>query len=338
MDKQIKAIHESKLYGNFIEIGAGQPLATELFNVSGSSSTVNLTLSPYSVSSQVERYGVVGHRCVSREAVEYMLEIERMHNKDLDVNFIWVSSFQLDDCSHGWIVYMYKQKKVVLHVTLPKVSRRERIRVLGKLSVQIIEYAVNEKKMDMRYIDGIWSTNDISKINLIDYYHVMNPLNCWERLETNFRNKENPIIVYKGSFNPLHDGHLSIVTHCQKKYPESPVGLMISMSTFKKGEIKNIEKRIEEINKKGLYTIITENGMFKKNIKELNTRLPGQEWVFPIGYDTYERMEKELFVISNVRYIVFDRDNKIDFDKPGYKSCEYVKFDSSLKSSDIRKK
>jgi len=331
-------VHNSDLYGNFIEIGAAQPLATVLFSTPGSSSTVNMAIFPYSKQSQTKRYGLTSYRNVSREYVEYMLEMEKMLNTNLEINFIWVSSFQLDDCAHGWIAYEYKNKKSTFHVTLPNSTRAERIVFLSEISLQILEYAVAEKTMDIKYIDGIWSTEqNVLNINMVEYYHVINPKGGWERLETQFRNNKESIIIYKGSFNPMHKGHMAIVTHCQKKYQNSPIGLMISMNTHEKGEIKNIEKRIEKINDKKLSAIITEKGLFKENIEELNNRLPNQNWIFPIGYDTYKKMEKELFEYKNVKYIVFNRDNKINFDKPEYDCCEYVKLNIQQTSSNIRK-
>lgn len=304
-----KKIHESNLYGIIIEKGTGQSLSNALFN---DPKTIHFSMSP-SEDYMIERYRNISTPLISRENVEQMLDTELLLHKSLLVNFIWVSNFELDitEGNHGWISVMYGRKKVTLHVTLPNTS--EKISILGQISVKILYYLIDEKPIDIEYIDGLWSNDaNISNINMTNYYQVINSQGVWERLESQFSNKEQPVIIYKGSFNLLNKGQMSRLSTCRKKYPNSPIGLMISFDTFNKGPIKNMEKRISAINNKKYPVILTQKGLFNENIDELNRRLPNQKWIFPIGYRLYDiiKDETDLFSYDNVTFLVFGKDGK----------------------------
>ena len=73
MDELIQKIHDSNIYGSFIEIGAGQPLANLLFGISGASKTIYETRSYYAKESQDKLIGQTAYRSVSKGKCEAIL-------------------------------------------------------------------------------------------------------------------------------------------------------------------------------------------------------------------------------------------------------------------------
>ena len=384
MKQIIKNIHDSSLYGNFIEIGAGTPLASQLFEVSGASKTINFSASPYSRFVQLERYGEdfdEKYRSVSLEAVRHIINQEVLLNSNKEVNLFWASSFQLKEepelCSHGWIGFRFVNNDLNItrqkfyHLTFPNgLDRVRMIKDLGEICVKILfnilqEYknnssaSENDGKLVLKYVDGVFCDHDLldneclkfdySKFSLDELVHdldnngyfVVNPQGSWERLETSFRNHAN-ILLYKGSFNPIHEGHLGIIKKAQEKYPDAPLALMISIKTYQKARVESesLISRIKKLtNECGLYVIIAKEGMYAENIQDLQWRLPVKtKLIFLAGWDTYIRMEDTLFEnVDDVEYLIFDRDNKMPKDIER-NNCKFITYDCPISSTILREK
>lgn len=354
---KIEEIHQSRVYGIIVEIGAGQPLAERLFDVSGASNTIHESLSAYSHLAQESRYGVDFlneiPRNVSREAVSRMIDIEasklttmKSINSDYqNINMIWVNSFQIssDGCSHGWIGVHYIHENGdsntrFYHLTINRtdLTRPEIIKEIGHVSVDILYQLINRVFECLDYVDGIFNDNkkELSlkqTIKCSNYYFVINPQGYWERLEETFRKSKNNenntdnFIIYKGSFNPFHTAHQQIIDKAKELFPGAPVGLMLSVNTYQKGQIDchSLSQRIKSLNSKGFYVIISNKGMYQENLGDLNQRLPNQHWIFPMGWDTFIRLENSEILFptdvnrANFTYLVFNRNkgfNEIKLD------------------------
>jgi nicotinate (nicotinamide) nucleotide adenylyltransferase len=59
--------------------------------------------------------------------------------------------------------------------------------------------------------------------------------------------KENTIILFGGSFDPIHKDHVSFVNTLQEKFPNALIVVMPSQNRFKESRLIPIEKRIEAV-------------------------------------------------------------------------------------------
>lgn len=288
---KITAIHNSPLFGEFIEIGCGQPLAQLLFSVSGASKTVYLSESPYSKVYYHNKYGSVD-RAISKEATERIISA---YVPNEYTNFTFASSFQVgtynDISTHGWISINDRNVTKSYHISIHEsLSRTEYIDIIAKVSLDIVYSHLTSEKLDSTYIDD-YGTNTLDIFcnhTTSDNILVFN--NGVKRLEDVFRDKKN-IIIYKGSFNPPQIAHQTIIEETMKKYPNSGVAFMINVNTYDKGEVdcKELEKRIKYINALGYAVLIQKDGYFSSAANLIRKKFK-QPIVFPVGWDTLVRL------------------------------------------------
>lgn len=92
----IEQIHQSPLYGSFIETG-GPCIAAELMKVSGASKTIRDVSIPYAKEAS-DFYKSQSCRTVSKEYIKDVLEY--CNNERI---LTYVSSFQLNGNCHGYV-------------------------------------------------------------------------------------------------------------------------------------------------------------------------------------------------------------------------------------------
>lgn len=111
------------------------------------------------------------------------------------------------------------------------------------------------------------------------------------------------MIIFPGSFNPIHDGHVEIYHHMSKVYNDS-VFLEICLNHPIKGLIDNndLNNRIHNIRCQGITNIIISNaGLFTDKVIKY-----GKNSAFIIGMDTWNRIWNTSFQsiddVDNVFY------------------------------------
>ncbi len=133
-------------------------------------------------------------------------------------------------------------------------------------------------------------------------------------------------ILYPGSWNPLHSGHLEVAHHVEKKYGVAPV-FAISRNTYDKGTISE-----EEINRRAKqFQCIGREYIFSDKVSfvEKSTIRTREESYFITGYDTIKRVDDPKYYFNSIeeknrclkiiylnswKFLVFPRNGKLKED------------------------
>ncbi len=314
----VELIHtDGNILGTFIEIGAGQPVAHELFNIGGASKTIYKAESPYSKSLQEKKYpSATKHRSVSKEFISAVIDTEMAEGfTDHKHNTYFVTSFQIADkpemLTHGWIGLRYKGVEKFYHLTLTDhgTERTKLISIIGSIGLRIL-YCKNDLKQLTELFkkeSAMYSCIDIIEGPTSNLFNLKETLSNLEsglehpitiskegkliRLED--LSRQGDLILMKGSFNPVHNHHLEIMKQTEKAYPKAIPCFSISIETYSKGnlDIQNLVRRIEMINKLGYPVIVFRGGYFLRNVSYLrNHRFIKNKIIFPLGSDTVNRL------------------------------------------------
>lgn len=147
---------DSRIYGTFAEIGAGQEVARRFFHVGGASGTVAKTISAYDMTFSDAIYGSAG-RYVSRRRLDTMLNhefnllLERLDAKVGDqrtffafADTVAARSFRRHDESHGWMGLRFQSSpraetnEIILHVRMLDPHNLAQQEALGIIGVNLI--------------------------------------------------------------------------------------------------------------------------------------------------------------------------------------------------------
>jgi len=160
---------DSKIYGTFAEIGAGQEVARRFFSVGGAAGTVAKTMSAYDMTFSDAIYGSSA-RYVSRGRLETMLDheygllIERLAAKEGPTRTFFVfadtvaaRSFRRHDESHGWMGIRFQQNpegpvsEIIAHVRMFDAENLLQQEALGVVGVNLIHGAffLSDKPEDL---------------------------------------------------------------------------------------------------------------------------------------------------------------------------------------------
>lgn len=367
LKNKIDLINKKSLLGRgiFIEIGAGgNTVASQFYSREKSSNTVYFSICPYSNESQEYYFGDSGHRSVSENQCYYMINQTKANHPDAD--FIFVSTFQMATeksvNTHGWIGIMTKNSTKYYHITIDEFSKRsELIDKISNIGIQLlIEHDIDNSVfnnidivLDENLNDDLETTINLNKYNPNCKIHLKSDQESDQmslsRFEEYSRSKEI-ILIYKGSFNPVHNDHVVLVEEAKKKYAVKKENILfsISLNTYDKGEvyIKDIINRCMIINKLGYGIVIFGSGFYLKNLNNIRKRYKKQI-VFMLGADTIQRVlepyvdEPESFNndFENVEFFIrnrkgFDIKNKLY----GIKNIEILNTEEGTESStEIRK-
>jgi hypothetical protein len=147
---------DTRRYGTFAEIGAGQEVARWFFRAGGASGTVAKTISAYDMAVSDAIYGPA-ERYVSRQRLlamldyEYPLLLERLDKKRGDSTAFFVfadtvatGSFQRHDEGHGWLGIRFQAEprqppsEIIIHVRMLDKDAERQQDALGIVGVNLI--------------------------------------------------------------------------------------------------------------------------------------------------------------------------------------------------------
>lgn len=364
----IDRIRDKGMYGVFIEAGCAGIVSHLIQMEPGASKIVYASVCPYSKDFQELEYGIT-ERSVSSNAVTNMVDtwLESNHAKNESVNFVYSSSFQIGDVdgnivTHGWICFFDKihNRFSRYHITLPsKMRRATYIEMIGDIGLHILYAGVGNVPRNC-YIDnmntiGIGVTIEKDRLNLLDsiIHSSMGKeqVVCFDggriiRLEDLYR-KHNELIVYKGSFNPLHNVHLEFAETVETRTGVRPV-FSISLDTYEKGEVdgKDLLQRIRFINDLGYAVIVINDPYFADLYLYLDRDRNMPNVRFMLGSDTFKRITTSTHQtvddfksdFNRAKFIILERDNHpSNFDQ----FIDFIDFyiqleDTSISSTQVR--
>jgi nicotinic acid mononucleotide adenylyltransferase len=158
--------------------------------------------------------------------------------------------------------------------------RKDMFRLVGELGISVI-YRNMVNKIDLMYLDvciedGEYSYLDIIKSILAtpnDMAVVLYPNGETDRLEPICRSSDN-ILIFKGSFNPPHYGHMEMMKMVEKELGVDG-SFVISLDTFGKGLVdpKDILHWFKMINDLGYRVILNRKPLFRDFVNLFNNRM-----------------------------------------------------------------
>jgi hypothetical protein len=147
---------DTKRYGTFAEIGAGQEVARRFFQVGGAAGTIAKTMSAYDVTFSDAIYGPAD-RYVSRKRLQTMLDheyhllLERLDAKlgsertfFCFADTVAARSFKQHSESHGWLGVRFQTQprsepsQIIIHVRMLDEANVDQQEVLGVIGVNLL--------------------------------------------------------------------------------------------------------------------------------------------------------------------------------------------------------
>jgi hypothetical protein len=112
----------------------------------------------------------------------------------------------------------------------------------------------------------------------------------WSRMEDLARGQSG-LIILRGSFNPIHDGHLQMMKLTQEAYPDYKPAFLISINNFDKPAVQPNDAiaRAKVINELGYPVIFSAQPYFNNSSNTISGRWKDLNIIYPVGYDTINR-------------------------------------------------
>jgi nicotinic acid mononucleotide adenylyltransferase len=337
MENIIQQINESDTFVRILEVGAGVPIASEIFNYPGASRTIYSSESYYSRDSFNSIFGENKYRAVSAEKLKSIndnIGVCKDLCKDI-YNTVLSTTFQIETTigksTHGWISINIRNESIrYYHISLhyPN-SRIEYIKEIGRIGVLLL-HAKNKLVPENCNVDIVLDENlkPLYKETLEFLSKSENVVSIFsnqtiDRLESITRDVDT-LVVYKGSFNPPTISHQEVMVESMRLY-ENPKGVFcISYNTYQKGfqTVESFLDRIYLLNKMGWDVMILSKPLFKDNYDLIRLKYSGKI-VFPQGIDTINRMvgsyiNDNLFDIEqlqndfiNTDFLIFNREGEL---------------------------
>lgn len=358
--EKIQKIKDKGLFGNLVEVGCGCPVYAELCNHANTASKiVNWTFSPNNWDWNNEHYAHNGARAVSPEVALNFINSDALCR---GVNFVLTNTIQISNTpdvqTHGWFA-LYCTNSVpafkAYHFTIDGFRpRKEYIEIIASIGLDILASCNNVAELDNGYIDAIVDLGDAPGKHAFNFNtrdtltalvngklnksHVHNTTAIFrvdgkiDRLNTLLRETKEGLIIFKGSFNPVHTQHLHLVDEI-KQTVDSKV--IFSISVFnrdpnKKTDVDSLMKRINILHCLGYDVLIDCFGEYKYSYKSIteNCDFKNTKISYILGSDIMQRFLKDEGVYdadpTNV-FLFNDKWNKCNFywdKRPGFDDFE----------------
>ncbi len=276
---KIDIIKDNKSYGILIEVGAGCQVYNELTTrPSTASKIVYYCESPNSWQYNNLKYNTSEFRAISTEVLDNIIYIHKNKPEMINANFILANTVQVandkNTQTHGWFALHINDSTKYYHFSINGFKNRSHYnKLIAKIGLDILASENDVEKLDNGYIDQVLDNNRNQnkretltcilngKLNLGNYHNtstVFDQNNNIIRLNDLLR-QNNELILFKGSFNPIHQHHLDLMNKMTiKKLSALPI-FVISVSNRdpkKLVDVDNLLKRIVTINKLGYNVII----------------------------------------------------------------------------------
>lgn len=312
MYNRIKNIQKSGDVYTIIECGTSAIVSNTLMSCPGASSMISECYQPYSKNNQVRFLESDFKRSVSIEWI--LLAFKKIEGPC----FITQYQTQSGDkrlLTHGYIgirgkngtriyhqsIYNSRYNWDIEHESEEMDKRISILNLISDTSLNIIEsHSVEKKLLSNLSIDAVYDENGnflleetleiLGGCDKTDMMFVYD--GSWSRMEDLVRDQKG-IIIERGSFNPLHVGHVEMMKLTQKEYPYKGA-FLISMNNFDKPPVNPLEaiERAKAINKLGYPVIFSAQPYFNNSSNTISGRWPDLEVIYPVGYDTINRYIK----------------------------------------------
>lgn len=190
-------------------------------------------------------------------------------------------------------------------------DRKDLLDIIAKLAVGILHTAIDGdiEKMTFLMKNGFFNEAkqilDIAYINDDINYHLL--INTLEKVEEDYflvfdktgviriedlMRKTEQFIIQKGSFNPLHHGHIEIMNCSKEKYADALPVFLVSTYRYDKPHINydELKDRIKTITDAGYPFIICKSVLFYETFDLLKKWSYNKKFYFTVGTDTINRI------------------------------------------------
>ena len=190
-------------------------------------------------------------------------------------------------------------------------DRKDLLDIIGTLAVGILHTAIDGDIEKMTFINKNGFFNiakqilDIAYINDDINYHLL--INTLEKVKEDYflvfdktgliriedlMRKADQFIIQKGSFNPLHHGHIEIMNRSKEKYTDALPVFLVSTYRYDKPHINydELKDRIKIITDAGYPFIICKSVLFYETFDLLKKWSHNKKFYFTVGTDTINRI------------------------------------------------
>lgn len=184
--KALRLNLDESIYGTFAEIGAGQEVVRNFFQVGGASGTVAKAMSAYDMTFSDAIYGAEGSgRYVSEPRLRKMLDhefgllVERLHDEKYSKKRFFVFSntcttlnYYKNNDPHGWMGVRFQSaphaepNEVIIHVRLKGTDSLYQQRTIGGVGTNLLFACFNYTSSMDQFIDSLLDNLSLDQIEI----------------------------------------------------------------------------------------------------------------------------------------------------------------------------